>query len=180
MLYSWHPWAGCVVQVDEVIEKSSGDVLRCAKIGTSTGSKLELPVWMFDRASCIPMQIATCPCVNLAALSALWSILAEAARGDGKPSSNAPVWGAARALREQNRGDNHALPALPSRESPETSPSTRSVRSAGRGEGERRSGGADMAHAPRRDASIGDGSHGAAHPRTRARRSRSSTGGGDR
>jgi hypothetical protein len=58
VLYSWHPWAGCIVRVHETVEKVDGTVLRCSREGGSTERWLELPVWMFDRARCQPMRIA--------------------------------------------------------------------------------------------------------------------------
>jgi hypothetical protein len=69
VLYPWHPWVGCVVLVHEVIEKADGVVLRCSRDGEAAGRWLELPAWMFDRAACLPMQVARCPRVDFAALS---------------------------------------------------------------------------------------------------------------
>ena len=91
VLYRWHPWAGCVVDVHAVIEKSSGEVLRCSERGS--GERwLELPAWMFDRAACLAVEIAVRPRVDMAVLSALGALLAAAGR---PPSSNDPVRGAA-------------------------------------------------------------------------------------
>jgi hypothetical protein len=74
-LYRWHPWAGCVVGIHEVIEKASGDAFRCSRDGDTLGRWQELPVWMFDRASCARIQLAADPQVDLAALSALMALL---------------------------------------------------------------------------------------------------------
>jgi hypothetical protein len=180
VLYPWHPWAGCAVHVHEVIEKASGAVLRCSRGSVAKGRWLELPAWMFDRAACLPMQMAARPRVDGAALSALQALLAQTAgREPGDPpSSNAPVSGAARDSCGQNRGDAHATPAPPSRASSATTPPARSVRSAR--PGELRSTSVGMAHAPRRDASGGDRPDGAAHVRTRARRSSVGPEGGGR
>lgn len=133
VLYPWHPWAGCIVLVQEVIEKADGVVLRCSRDSGATGRWLELPAWMFDRVACLPMQLARRPCVDFAALSRLSALLAETAGCDGRiSSSNTP---------DQLRS-------------------------------------ADMANAPRRNASGSDRPHGAASPRTRPRPSSDPDGGG--
>ena len=180
VLYRWHPWTGCVVHVHEVIGKVSGKVLRCSRKTCPAGPWLEVPVWMFDRTACLAMQLAACPRVDVAALSALGALLAQTAgHGPGRqPSSNAPVSSAARECCGRNRGDAHARPAPPSREPSQPSPTTRSVRASARGV--LRSADAGMAQAPRTDASGRDGPHGAAHPRTRTHRSRSGPNGGGR
>ena len=49
VLYRWHPWAGCIVQIHEVVAKASGSVARCSRGGAAVHRSLELPVWMFDR-----------------------------------------------------------------------------------------------------------------------------------
>jgi hypothetical protein len=71
VLYRWHPWAGCVVHIHELIEKASGDAFRCSRDGDALGRWQELPAWMFDRASCARIQIGADPQVDLAALGAL-------------------------------------------------------------------------------------------------------------
>ena len=164
VLYRWHPWAGCVVDVHAVIEKSSGAVLRCSERGS--GERwLELPAWMFDRAACLAVEIAVRPRVDMAVLSALGALLAAAGR---PPSSNDPVRGAAGEACDQNRGGAHARPAPPSCDPSGTRPSVHSVRAIRHGE--LCSAGAGVEPASRRDAPRGDGPHGAAHPRTRPRR----------
>lgn len=178
VLYRWHPWAGCVVHVHGLIEKASGDVLRCSRDDEAPGRWLELPAWMFDRAACLPMEIAACPRVDLAALSELWALLGEAAGGDGQTSLNAPDSGAAGESHDPNRGDAHATPRSPSRELSEASPTTRPVRSAKCDQ--LGSVGASVAAASGRDAPGGDGSHRAPPLRRRPRRSRSSPEGGGR
>ena len=50
VLYLWHPWAGCIVHIHEVIEKAAGDVARCSHDDGAAGRLLELPIWMFDWA----------------------------------------------------------------------------------------------------------------------------------
>jgi hypothetical protein len=168
VLYPWHPWVGCVVLVHEVVEKADGVVLRCSRDGRVTGRWLELPAWMFDRAACLPMQVAHYPRVDFVALSALSALLAERVGCDGRVSSpNTPVSGSAREPCDQNPGDAHATPLPPSCEPSQTNSSARAVRSI-RAD---RLQSADVANASRRDASGSDRPHGAASPRTRPRRS---------
>jgi hypothetical protein len=173
VFYSWHPWVGCVVLVHETIEKAGSVVLRCSRDDGLTGRWLELPAWMFDRAACLLMQVARHPHVDFVALSALSALLAETVKCDGRPPSpNTPVSGSASEPCDQNPGDAHATP-LPSCEPSQANPSTRPVRLVGADRRRR----ADMANAPRGDASGGDRPHGAASPRTRPRRP---SGGGGR
>ena len=51
VLYPWHPWAECIVLVHAAVEKLDGTVLHCSREGGSRERWLELPAWMFDRAS---------------------------------------------------------------------------------------------------------------------------------
>src|ERR1700682_5110166 len=48
---SWHPWAGCLVHIHEVVEKAGREVFRCSLSGRVSGRWLEIPAWMFDRAA---------------------------------------------------------------------------------------------------------------------------------
>ena len=163
VLYRWHPWVGCVVLVHEVIEKADGIVLRCSRDGRVTGRWLELPVWMFDRAVCLPMQVARHPRADFVALSALSALLAETVGCDGRTSSsNTPVSGSAREPCDQNPGDVHATPLLPSCEPSQANPSARPIRFIRPD----RLRSADVANASRRDASGSDRPDGAASPRT--------------
>ena len=110
VLYLWHPWAGCIVQIHEVVEKTSGNVARCSRDGTAAGRSLELPMWMFDRAACASKHMDTRPRVDVATLDALTTLLAEVAVTDAAPS-NAPVPGALTVSRDENRGGHDAVPA---------------------------------------------------------------------
>ena len=51
LLYPWHPWAGCLVHIHEVVEKAGREVFRCSLSGRASGRWLEIPAWMFDRAA---------------------------------------------------------------------------------------------------------------------------------
>ena len=111
VLYPWHPWAGCIVHVHEAIEKVDGIVLRCSRVGGATGRWLELPVWMFDRTTFLPMQIAPDPHVGFAALVVLRELLAHVAEKRGRSLSlNTPVSGVTSEPHDQNRGNAHAAP----------------------------------------------------------------------
>jgi len=169
VLYPWHPWAGCVVRVHEVIEKPAGEVVRCAR-GASAGRRQELPAWMFDRLACQPMRLTSQPRVDLAALLTLHALLVRAGGGDpgGRPSSHAPFSGAARESCEEKRGDAHATPAQPSCGPSGSSPTVRAVRPTLR----HRGGSAVVADAPRGDAADGNEPPGPAHPRARSPGSR--------
>jgi hypothetical protein len=60
VLYRWHPWAGCVVRI-EAVEKVGGIVLRCSRDSGASERWLELPAWMFDRATCLATRITPDP-----------------------------------------------------------------------------------------------------------------------
>src|SRR5688500_16190380 len=79
VLYPWHPWAGCIVQLDEVVEKSAGDCVRCRHDGDPS-RRLELPLWMFDRAVCAPMRVEVAPRVDTAAIQSLMALLADVSK----------------------------------------------------------------------------------------------------
>src|SRR5262245_4022661 len=57
VLYPFHPWAGCIVYIHELVQKPTGDVGRCSRDAHATGPHLELPMWMFDRAACAAIQV---------------------------------------------------------------------------------------------------------------------------
>jgi hypothetical protein len=165
VLYPWHPWAGCVVSVHETVEKIDGTVLRCSRDGQARERWLELPAWMFDRAMCLPMRIARDPCVEFAALVQLRELLAEAAGWNSRSSSsNTPVSVAASEARDQNPGDDHAMPKSMCCNRSQASPPARSIWVTGPNQG--RSADPGMASAARRNASVGDGADGAAPPRS--------------
>jgi hypothetical protein len=49
VVYRWHPWAGWIVRVHEVIEKADGAVARCNMADVHGDRLLELSEWMLDR-----------------------------------------------------------------------------------------------------------------------------------
>ena len=75
MLYPWHPWAGRSVHVHEVIEKAGWVAFRCSLSGVASGRRLEVPVWMFDRAASQDWQVGATPVASVAALGALVALL---------------------------------------------------------------------------------------------------------
>jgi hypothetical protein len=105
LLYRWHPWFGLRVCVHEAIDKADGVVFRCTLSGSDADRWLEVPAWMFDRATCAD-QATTNPFVDMAALSALASLLTDVLKARST-SSNTPLSSASRVSRDQNRGEAH-------------------------------------------------------------------------
>lgn len=173
VLYPWHPWAGCIVHIREVIEKAGGDVTRCSHDGGASGRLLELPIWMFDRSACAPMRVEAFPRVDIAALQALRVVLdATAIKGVavGLASSNARVSGAARVSHDQNRGEVHATPTAASTRASKRDAAVRFVHY-----GERRQHGTGMADGASANAPGSDGAADATHLGPRGRGSPSPT-----
>jgi len=175
VLYPWHPWAGCIVHIHEVIEKAAGEVVRCSHDDGASGRLLELPIWMFDRAVCAPMRVETFLRADIAALQALRALLDATAIGGVAVElalSKAPVSGAAWASHDSNRGEVHATPTAASTRPSKRDAAVRSVRY-----GERRQRGTDagMADAAGTHTPGSDGADDAPHLRSRGRRSPSPT-----
>ena len=171
VLYPWHPWAGRIVDVYEVIEKASGCIARCRLDSEAAHRSLELPAWMLDRMACAPMRMDGHPWVDIAALDALTTLLADASVA-GAASSNIPVAGAQTVSRDENRGDHDAVPTQGASRPSIQDDTIRSVR------GTRRRGGADAGMGrPSGAGSPGaDPPDGAIAPRSRGRRSRAKGG----
>ena len=55
-------------------------VVRCTLQGDMQARALEVPLWMFDRVTCLSVRIRKRPQVDLAALDVLQSLLAEVSR----------------------------------------------------------------------------------------------------
>ncbi len=168
VLYPWHPWAGCTVQIHEVIEKASGDTVRCGFEAGAAGRCLELPAWMLDRAACFGMRLEVRPQVTTRALSALVTLLAGASRNmhSEPPISIGPVAGAVLVSRNQNRGETNATPAPSSSECSNSGSTVRPVRSATRVQRQAR---ASVEHAAGRDAADGGAADSPAADRARRR-----------
>ena len=154
-----------------MIEKASGHVARCSLDGEEVHRLLELPTWMLDRVACAPMRMDAQPRVDVAALDALTTLLAEVAIA-GAASSNTLVAKAQMVSRDENRGDRDAMPAQGASKSSIQDDTIRSVRDA------RRRGSADAGvERPSGGGSPGsDTPDGAATSRSRGRRSRAEGG----
>ena len=105
LVYRFHPWSGIPVFIHEVVEKVDGAIFRCSLSGSVVGRRLEIPVWMFDRAACMGQAgISAEPFVDMLALSTLAGLLADVLKAQAA-SPNAPVSGAYLVSRNQIRGE---------------------------------------------------------------------------
>src|SRR6202171_574528 len=86
LLYPWHPWAGCLVHIHEVVEKVGRQVFRCSLSGRASGRWLEIPAWMFDRAARAAWRVGAAPDVEIAVLTALATLLQDVTSVSGAPS----------------------------------------------------------------------------------------------
>jgi hypothetical protein len=78
-----------IVPVHEAIEKADGVVFRCTLSGSGADRWLEVPAWMFERASCPDFAFVTAaPLVDMTALSALADLFEQTLK-DRRASSNA-------------------------------------------------------------------------------------------
>ena len=129
VLYPWHPWCGHVVHVHQALDRRASAYFRCSLEAGMTGRWLEVPAWMFERATCMPMKLAGSPRINVFALKALGSLLADAAGSglSGTQPSNVPVRRAGRDSCPANRRDADATPTPPSHGSSDRDPSIRFI-----------------------------------------------------
>src|SRR6202045_4334248 len=126
LLYPWHPWAGCLVHIHEVVEKAGREVFRCSLSGRASGRWLEFPAWMFDRAARAAWRVGAAPYVDIAVLTALATLLQDVTSVSGAPSQLRDS-SAALGSHDANRGDVHAAPAYRSSPSSHQCKSIRSV-----------------------------------------------------
>jgi hypothetical protein len=97
-----------VIGVYGVVAKCDGVYFRCAVDGCHADRWLEVPAWMFERASCPgDLQLTAAPFVSLGALGELSALLDQALK-TSKASSNAPLSGASRSSHDQIRGEADA------------------------------------------------------------------------
>jgi hypothetical protein len=127
LLYPWHPWFALWVAVHEAIDKADGVVFRCSLSGSDAGRWLEVPAWMFDRSACARARIATDAYADLAALTTLATLLRHTLNVHFA-SSNAPVSGASKLSRDQNRGEVYATPDKADNGAPPRAATNRPVR----------------------------------------------------
>jgi hypothetical protein len=112
--YPWHPWAGRHVLVVSTFTRAGRAMLRCQLASDDRGPPLELPDWMFDRASCDRMRLAPSPVASADSLLALRVLL----NGVGPTTEH------------RNRVQERHRPTSPSGDadaSPATSPPARPV-----------------------------------------------------
>src|SRR5258708_1482872 len=172
LLYPWHPWAGCLVHIHEVVEKAGIEVFRCSLSGQASGRWLEIPAWMFDRAARTAWRVGAAPYVDIAVLTALATLLQDVTSVSGAPSQLRDS-SAALGSHDANRGDVHAAPAYRSSPSSQQCTSVRSVLRPAL----RRGADAAMAGVACRDAPYADEADGPPDLRSRRPRPRSGTGG---
>src|ERR1700712_3566471 len=88
LLYPWHPWFGLQVAVHEAITRADGVAFRCTLTGSGGDRWLEVPAWMFDRATCPDQaRLVAQPSVGLIALSALAELLRPTPSGAPRPGA---------------------------------------------------------------------------------------------
>ncbi|RLA16886.1 MAG: hypothetical protein DRQ56_09965, partial [Gammaproteobacteria bacterium] len=83
VLYPWHAWFQKRVHVHRLVRRRDRTTLQCTLIGEDRSRTLEVPQWMFDRASCCVMRRAEDPAVCCAALRALAQLLKDTADEGG-------------------------------------------------------------------------------------------------
>ncbi len=116
--YAWHPWAGQLVRVHEVIGRATGTWARCSPVGADVVRQREIPTWMLDASVCRATWRAPEPVAALSALVALGALLSEAME------NAAALPGAAIASAPPHRGGRHAPPPSPG---PDTGAPTRTL-----------------------------------------------------
>ena len=158
VLYPWHPWFGMTVHIHQVVEKGRIGTLRCSVNDAASGRWLELPAWMFDRAICLPITLASSPRAHMAALESLRNLLIELRQSP--PAIAAAGSGAQRNPHHQTRRSADAQPAPRFEKTAASSGPIQSVRQpAGR---------AAMASVAASDSVGSDGAYGALAERTSA------------
>jgi hypothetical protein len=83
VLYRWHPWSGRSVFVLLKFVRGSEPVFRCRLSEDDATTPLEIPAWMFDRATCSRMRLTVTPrvaCEHLVALRTLLRACGTATR----------------------------------------------------------------------------------------------------
>lgn len=110
MLCPWPPWTGRAVHEHDVISKAGWAAFRCSLSGMSSDRRLEVPVWMFDRAACQCWHVGATPVASVAALRVLAALLHDAA-GVRDGASQMPDSSAASSSQQAIPGDADATPA---------------------------------------------------------------------
>ena len=82
VVYAWHPWAGKMVRVHEVIRRPTGAIARCTAVeGEPAERAQDLPVWMLDPAWYQRMRPTVEPVASIEALMVLRDLLIQSAAG---------------------------------------------------------------------------------------------------
>src|SRR5260221_6016027 len=117
LFYPWHPWAGCLVHIHEVVEKAGREIFRCSLSGRATGRWLEIPAWMFDRAARAAWRVGAAPYVDIAVLTALSLAARTASVAWFRPLKSAAEisdrWSRKRRQRSRNRSSCPPAPGSP-------------------------------------------------------------------
>ena len=90
VLYSWHPWFGRSVHVFGVVDKLGEAVFRCNLTGRHSDRHLEVPVWMFDRATSAGCEQHKLAYVTTDVLMNLAQLLVDNAGQSGSPALSGP------------------------------------------------------------------------------------------
>src|SRR5688500_17710579 len=117
VLYAWHPWAGRLVRLHEVIERAVGAAARCSLVDAPLTRTQEIPVWMLDPVACRTMRATGEPVAALSALTRLHALLADAANGAARQAPSR-----AALTSPESRGDRHATSSAPTAPAARTRP----------------------------------------------------------
>ena len=75
---AWHPWAGKMVGVHEVIRRPTGAIARCTAVeGEPAERAKDHQVWMLDPAWCQRMRPTDEPVASIEALMVLRDLLID-------------------------------------------------------------------------------------------------------
>lgn len=75
--YGWHPWAGKRVQLVQPIQRGSELSLRVECLIGRRVRRVDIPCWMFDRATCVTMVVRHDPIVFFESLARLRRLLSS-------------------------------------------------------------------------------------------------------
>lgn len=78
MEYPWHPYFGQLFNIHSHFSRAHVQTYRCRPSNHSERMRLDMPVWMFDRAHCSKMRLSNVPYCSLDSLKELLLLLREA------------------------------------------------------------------------------------------------------
>ncbi|WP_316862125.1 hypothetical protein [uncultured Cohaesibacter sp.] len=109
VLYEYHAWSGQEVLIEKIVNKAGIQIARCHQVGDTSNIALEIPLWMFDRQTCLSVQVCHYPRVDVSGLSALHFLLAQIAKASELDlSSSAHGLSADFMSGDQNQGGDNA------------------------------------------------------------------------